>query len=136
LRTGWLIERDRPAEAADIAWALWPFWFIRGHLAEGRSWYEKTLDLPSLPPAAESRALVGAALMCYSQAELGLARTRLNRAVAVANDVDDADVVALAENLPDASNTPSATWTLPAHSSPTALNGTGRCRSRGASGVP
>ena len=96
---GWLIECDRPAEAADIAWALWPFWFTRGHLAEGRSWYEKTLDLPSLSPAAESRALVGAALMCYSQAELGLARTRLNRAVAVANGVDDAHVVALAENL-------------------------------------
>lgn len=37
--------------------------------------------------------------MCYSQAELGLARTRLNRAVAVANDIGDADVVALAENL-------------------------------------
>jgi hypothetical protein len=96
---GWLIERDRPAEAADIAWALWSFWFIRGHLAEGRSWYEKTLNLPSLSPAAESRALVGSAFMCYSQAELGLARTRLNRAVAVANDIGDADVVALAENL-------------------------------------
>jgi len=96
---GWLIERNRPAEAAAIAWALWPFWFIRGHLAEGRSWYERTLNLPSLPPAAESRVLVGSAFMCYSQAELGLARARLNRAVAVADGAGDADVVALAENL-------------------------------------
>jgi len=94
----WLIEHDRPAEAADIAWAMWPFWFIRGHAAEGRSWYEKTLSLSPLSPAAELRALVGAALMCYSQGELGLARTRLGRAFAVSSG-GDADVIALAENV-------------------------------------
>jgi predicted ATPase/DNA-binding XRE family transcriptional regulator len=96
---GWLLERGRPAAAADIAWALWPFWFTRGHVAEGRSWYEKTLNVPALPPAAESRALVGAALMCYSQGELALARARLDRAVALALGVNDVDAVALAENL-------------------------------------
>jgi len=95
----WLIERGRPTEASDIAWGLWPFWFTRGHAAEGRWWYEKTLNLPSLPPAAESRALLGAALMWYSQGELGLARTGLNRAVALARGVGDMDIVAHAENL-------------------------------------
>ena len=53
----WLIERGRPAEAADIAWGLMFFWVIRGHAAEGLRWYEQILTLPSLPPAAESRAL-------------------------------------------------------------------------------
>ncbi len=97
---GWLLESGRPAEAAAIAWALWPFWFTRGHAAEGRSWYERTLNASFLPPVAESRALVGAALMCYSQGELALARTRIGRAVAVAGAGGDADaVVALAENL-------------------------------------
>lgn len=95
---GWLIARDRPADAAAIAWALWPFWFTRGHAAEGRSWYEKILSLSSLPPAAESRSLVGAALMGYSQGELALARSRLNRAMATASG-DDVEVFALAENL-------------------------------------
>ena len=96
---GWLIERDRPAEAAAIVWAMWPFWFTRGYVVEGRAWYEKTLSLSSPSPAAESRALVGAALMCYSQGELALARTRLNRAIVVAQGIDDAEVVALAENI-------------------------------------
>ena len=95
---GWLIEHKRPAEAADISWAIWPFWFIRGYAAEGRTWYEKTLNL-SPPPAAESRALVGAALMCYSQGELGPARARLNRAVAAGSGVDDLEIIALAQNL-------------------------------------
>jgi tetratricopeptide (TPR) repeat protein len=95
----WLIGRGRPTEASDIAWGLWPFWFTRGHAAEGRWWYEKTLNLPSLPAAAESKALIGAALMWYSQGELGLARTGLNRAVALARGVGDVNIAAHAENL-------------------------------------
>ena len=35
----WLIERGRPDEASDIAWALMFFWMIRGHAAEGLRWY-------------------------------------------------------------------------------------------------
>ena len=96
---GWLVEHDRAKEAADIVWAMWPFWFTRGYAAEGRSWYEKTLNLPSPPAAAESKALVGAAFMCYSQGELALARSRLNRAIEIASSVDETEVVALAENL-------------------------------------
>ena len=74
----WLIERGRAAEASDIAWALMFFWLIRGHAAEGLRWYEQILNLPSLPPAAESRALLGAAVMWYTQGELGRARTGLD----------------------------------------------------------
>ena len=80
----WLIERGRPTEASDIAWGLLSFWLIRGHAAEGLWWYEETLKLPSLPPAAESRALVGAALMWYTQGELERARTAPERALALA----------------------------------------------------
>ena len=89
----WLIERGRPAEAADIAWGLMYFWVIRGHAAEGLQWYEQILNLPSLPPAAESRALVGAAMMWYTQGELGRARTALTRALALAHDAGDTDIV-------------------------------------------
>ena len=74
----WLIDRGRPAEASDIAWGLMFFWGIRGHAAEGLQWYEQILNLPSLPPAVESRALLGAAAMRYTQGELGHARTALD----------------------------------------------------------
>jgi predicted ATPase/DNA-binding XRE family transcriptional regulator len=95
----WLIERGRPAEAANIAWGLMHFWVIRGHAAEGLQWYEQILNLPSLPPVHESEALVGAAMMWYSQGELGLARTGLTRALALAHDAGDATMVAEAEHL-------------------------------------
>jgi predicted ATPase/DNA-binding XRE family transcriptional regulator len=95
----WLIERGRSAEAADIAWGLKYFWLIRGHAAEGLQWYEQILSLPSLPPATELRALAGAAVLWYTQGELGRARTALTRARELAYGADDMDVVAQAENL-------------------------------------
>jgi MalT-like TPR region len=95
----WLIERGRPAEASDIAWGLMFFWLIRGYAAEGLRWYEQTLSLPSLPPAAESRALLGAAVMWYTQGEHGRARAGLTRALALAHGAGDIDMVAQAEHL-------------------------------------
>ena len=67
----WLIERSRSAEASDIAWGLKYFWLIRGHAAEGLQWYEEILNLTSLPPAAELRALAGAAVMWSRKETLG-----------------------------------------------------------------
>ncbi len=95
----WLIERGRAAEAADIAWGLMYFWVIRGHAAEGLQWYEQALNLPTLPPVAESRALVGAAMMRYSLGELGRARIALTRALDLAHGAGDTEMVAQAEHL-------------------------------------
>ena len=92
----WLIEHGRPAEAADIAWGRL-FWIIRGHAAEGLRWYQRILDLPSLPPAAESRALNGAAAMWYAQGGFARARTALTRALTLALDSGDAEMVVHAE---------------------------------------
>jgi tetratricopeptide (TPR) repeat protein len=94
----WLIERGR-AEASDIAWGLHLFWMIRGHAAEGLRWYEQTLALPSLPPEAETKALVGAGVMWYAQGELGFARTRLMRALELARGAGDARMIVQAENM-------------------------------------
>ena len=95
----WLIDHDRPAEAIDIALGLRFFWNIRGHTAEGLQWYVQILNLPSLPPDVESRALLGAGAMWYSQGEIEHARTALARALALTCDTGDMAVVAQAENL-------------------------------------
>ncbi|HVH28393.1 MAG TPA: helix-turn-helix domain-containing protein [Vicinamibacterales bacterium] len=95
----WLIERNRPSEAADIAWGLKYFWLIRGHAAEGLRWHEQILNLPSLPPAAELRALAGAAVLWYTQGELERARTALKRALSLPHGVGERYVVAQAEYL-------------------------------------
>jgi predicted ATPase len=95
----WLIQRDRSVEAAHIACGLMAFWLMSGHFAEGLQWYEQTLGLPSLSPAAESRTLVGAALMLYTQGELARAGAGLTRALAVAHGAGDAETSVMAENL-------------------------------------
>jgi predicted ATPase/DNA-binding XRE family transcriptional regulator len=95
----WLIERGRAAEASDIAWRLKYFWLIRGHAVEGLRWYEQILDLPSLPPAAESKALLGAAGMWWTQGDLERARTALVRAMSLADSVGDVETVAHAEHV-------------------------------------
>jgi predicted ATPase/DNA-binding XRE family transcriptional regulator len=95
----WLIERGRCADASGIAWGLKYFWLIRGHAAEGLRWYEQILKLPSLPPAAELRSLAGAAVLWYTQGELGLARDALARGRALAHGAGDLDVLAQADNL-------------------------------------
>jgi predicted ATPase/DNA-binding XRE family transcriptional regulator len=92
-----LIEQSRPTEAADIAWRLVFFWLIRWHAAEGLRWYEQILTLPNLVPAAESRALVGAAATLFTQAEIPRARTSLIRALRLAYDAGDTEVAVYAE---------------------------------------
>jgi predicted ATPase/DNA-binding XRE family transcriptional regulator len=94
-----LIESGRSAEASDIASGLMFFWWIRGHAAEGLQWYEQTLNLPFLPPAAESRALLGAAVMWYAQGGLERARTALTRARALAHASGDRGTVVRTEDL-------------------------------------
>jgi predicted ATPase/DNA-binding XRE family transcriptional regulator len=95
----WLIEHARPGEASEIAWGLKYFWLIRGHAAEGLRWYEQILALRSLPPAAELRTLLGAAVLWYTQGDLGRARTAVTRALTLARDAGDAAMTAQAEYL-------------------------------------
>ena len=95
----WLIDHNRPAEAIDIALGLLFFWIIRGHAAEGLRWYEQILNVGSLPPTVESRALLGAGAMGYSQGEIGYARTALSRALGLACETGDMGLAAQADNL-------------------------------------
>ena len=96
----WLIERGRPAEASDIAWGLMFFWLIRGHAAEGLRWYEQILNLPSLPPAAESRALARSGWRCGTRKENSGAHAPRSRARSRSpTSAGDMEVVAQAENL-------------------------------------
>jgi predicted ATPase/DNA-binding CsgD family transcriptional regulator len=39
----WLVEKGGVEASARLAWALWLFWFHRGHQDEGRGWIERVL---------------------------------------------------------------------------------------------
>jgi hypothetical protein len=78
---------------SDIASGLMFFWMIRGQAAEGLAWYEATLNLPCLPPDAEAKALIGAALLWFSRGELGRARSALTRALSLTHTTCDMNMV-------------------------------------------
>ena len=94
----WMIERGRSAEATDIAWGLKYFWLIRAH-AEGLQWYEQILSLSPIPAAAQSKALLGAAGMWWTQGELARARAGLTRVLSLARETGDLETVAHAEHI-------------------------------------
>jgi tetratricopeptide (TPR) repeat protein len=57
----WAIEMGEADRALGSAGALWRFWQQRGHLAEGRAWFEEILAMPSPGPSpARAKALIGA----------------------------------------------------------------------------
>jgi predicted ATPase len=90
----WLIERGRAAEACAIAWRLMFYWLIRGCAAEGLQWYERCQRVSPLAPEVESRALVGAAVMWFTQGEHARARDAVTRALALERPETDVAVMA------------------------------------------
>ena len=66
---------------------------------EGLRWYEQILSLPELPPAAEARPLIGAAIMLYGEADHFAARSMALPLARAVNTTADLAMVAQAEHL-------------------------------------
>ena len=60
--------------ALELAGALHRFWYMRGHLQEGRERLERLLAADDRPTAARGRALNGAAVMAVNNADYEAAR--------------------------------------------------------------
>ncbi len=93
----WLVDRGRAGDACEITWQLHFFWLIRGRAAEGIRWFERCLNVTPLLPSVESRALVGAAAMLFTQGDLARARAWTTRALTL--DAVDLDVAVMAGHL-------------------------------------
>jgi predicted ATPase/DNA-binding SARP family transcriptional activator/DNA-binding CsgD family transcriptional regulator/predicted negative regulator of RcsB-dependent stress response len=67
----WLLQQAEDAEIAlRMGAALGWFWYLRGHIGEGRRWLEAALATPALPSAAHARALQRAAWLALLQGDL------------------------------------------------------------------
>ena len=92
----------RDARASDlllrIAGALWRFWFVRGHIREGRSWIGEALrSSPSEPTPALGRALFGGGALAVAEGDLeqghALAAERLRVVTALGDDAEIASAL-------------------------------------------
>ena len=93
----WLFGRRELEEVARLGWALWLFWWIRGHFAEGRRCMEEALAKGSVMPApARAKALFVAGTMACGQGDHRSAGTLLEESTALFRNLGDARGVAYA----------------------------------------
>ena len=69
--------------ALRLAGALRLFWYIRGHLEEGRQWLEQSLEAcPDPQPGAQAKALNGVGIIAYRQGDFAAARLAYGACIA------------------------------------------------------
>lgn len=77
------IEGRHAAEAQELAASLTRFWWMRGHMAEGRGWLERALALGGDDPGPRARALHGAGGLANQLGDLAPARALLEESLAL-----------------------------------------------------
>ena len=94
---GWAVERGDAALGVRFGAALWKFWLVRGHLAEGATWLERALGLPGeSPPAVRADALYGAGQFARLRGDVALAVAHGEEALVLAREAGDALRTAMA----------------------------------------
>jgi predicted ATPase len=76
----WFQQRSDADGAQRLTGALFPFWYQRGHFAEGRRRVEEALLLDDARTAARGKALLCATVMAVSTDNLDAAQERLDEA--------------------------------------------------------
>jgi predicted ATPase len=76
----WFHELRDGESAQRLTGALYPFWYQRGHFAEGRRRVEAALLLDERPTRARGKALLGATGMAASTGDLAVAQQRAEQA--------------------------------------------------------
>jgi hypothetical protein len=95
----WSLERRNLQDAARLGWALWLFWWIRGHFAEGRRLMEEALSVngsAAMPASARAQGLFVAGTMACGQGDHSSAEPLLEESVTLFREVGDTRGVAYA----------------------------------------
>ena len=87
----WLDALEKALQGLRLAGALWRFWEVRGHLAEGRSWLLEMLRRagPDAEVAALAKALLGAAVCAYYLRDFAAAAAQLSASLELFRAVGD-----------------------------------------------
>jgi predicted ATPase/DNA-binding CsgD family transcriptional regulator len=93
----WTLEHGDADTAQRLSGALWRFWFLRGHLGEGRKCLEATLAMQGeVPPSIKVKVLSGAGYLAATQSDYSRAETLCETALEIARGLDDEQSMALA----------------------------------------
>ena len=86
----WSPEQGERELGARLAAALWRFWWIRGHLSEGRQWLSQALaSADAVSPAVRARALRGAGMLALTQSAYAEAAVLLEQSLALFRQLGD-----------------------------------------------
>ena len=80
---------DENERGLRLAGALWRFWYLKGHLAEGRRRLESALLADDRPTAARAKALNGAAVMAVNTGDSATAKLRAEEGLALHRTLGD-----------------------------------------------
>lgn len=84
----WSVGQREGEIGIRLANALWRFWWIRGHIGEGRGWFEQLLPLSTGVEAVHrARALNRAGNLAWSQGDTEQARVLLEEGLAVCREL-------------------------------------------------
>jgi predicted ATPase/class 3 adenylate cyclase len=85
------VDAGSPTIGLRLVGALWRFWHMHGHLAEGRRWAETVLALPDAAARTAERAKALTALggLAYWQEDVPVTRRSYEEALAIARELGD-----------------------------------------------
>jgi tetratricopeptide (TPR) repeat protein len=92
----WLHSQGDGDRALTLAAALWRFWWLRGHLAEGRERLETVLSAGSVKSTARAAALDGAGVLAETQGDYDRAEALHQESLTLSRDRGDKTGIARA----------------------------------------
>jgi predicted ATPase/DNA-binding CsgD family transcriptional regulator len=97
LRTAliWLVESEEIELALNLCAILWWFWYARGHMIEGRHWYERLLPgSKKVSAPVRAKALKSAGWIAFQQKDFDHAETLLSKGLEVYRLLEDEQNIA------------------------------------------
>jgi len=99
----WARDGGEVARGVRLAGALWRFWYVRGHLSEGRAWLDGLLALTTNdegPDAAvRAKALTGAGVLANIQGDYDRATALCEESLTLYRGLGDKQGMAVALNI-------------------------------------
>jgi predicted ATPase len=95
------IDAGNIEAASNLLLAIFNFWYMSGHVGEGRAWLEEACSHPArhrLPDIVQAELLTGAGFLASAQYDLAQAARRLDEALSISRRTGDREKIALALN--------------------------------------